>query len=185
MSYILDALNKAEKDRQQNTPDLTETQYRTTTLPAPKKNNKTWLLGLVFITLLWAVWFIFNPQETSLPVIQETPQAARPTPITQPRPIVEAVIKPAEMTKPIEKNIPNIMGLDESIRHQLPPIQISAHIYSDDVKKRLVIINDQVKHEQQYVGEQLQLIHITPHGIQLQYKNTLFSMSVKDQWPSY
>lgn len=194
MSYILDALNKAEKDRQQNTPDLTETQHRTTSPPAPEKNNKIWLLGLVFIALLGATWLVLSPKEGIVPMIQKTPQDAQPTahitPITSPKPVVAEVIKPVGTAKlvpnhSVEKNMPNIMGLDENIRRQLPSIQISAHVFGENASKRMVIINNRVFHEGDYITEQLQLLNITQQGIVLKFDSETFTMNIKDKWPPY
>lgn len=194
MSYILDALNKAEKDRQQNTPDLTERQHRTTSPTTPEKNNKIWILGLVFMVVLWVMWFVFSPEETIAPVIQTTPQAAQPTAhittIPSPKPIVAEVIKPVETAKlvpnhSVEENMPNIMGLDENIRRQLPSIQISAHVFGENADKRMVIINNKVLHEGDYLGEQLQLTAITQNGIILNFQGEPLTMHIKDKWPPY
>ncbi len=193
MSYILDALNKAEKDRKQQ-PSTSVPPVSTQGEATPKTRGK---YGLYFITValvLFMLWVLLNKSET--PHQQQAATSQKNQVIT---PKVEATIQAqvvkSQPTQKIEKKdvfvqekvktIPNIMGLDSALRNQLPPIVISAHVYSEEVSKRMVIINNQVKHEQQYIGEQLQLTHITPQGIQLQYQGTAFTMKVKDQWPLY
>ncbi len=187
MSYILDALNKADKDRQQQTPAQMPTiPNHETTYIQKTSRKKLWLLLFVIILLSLALWLVMHDEETS------TTQAISPKIAHLITPIPQPLIHPETTTPPqvqiqakIKETIPNIMGLKKGIQSQLPPINISAHVYSADVSKRMVIINNQVKHEQQYIGEQLQLTHITPQGIQLQYQGTVFMMSVKDQWPPY
>ena len=190
MSYILDALNKAEKDRQQQ-PLTSVPPVSTQGEPVQQTRGK---YGLYFITValvLLMLWVLFNKSEAPLQqaVIPQKEQVTSP----KAEPTIQAKVVKPQPTQEIEKKdifiqekaktIPNIMALDSALRNQLPPIVISAHVYSEEASKRMVIINNQVKHEQQYIGEQLQLTHITPQGIQLQYKNTSFTMKVKDRWP--
>jgi hypothetical protein len=73
--------------------------------------------------------------------------------------------------------------LDKSVRAQLPPIIISAHVYSDNPKKRMVIINNKVVHEGAYISDKLYLKRIDPQGITLSFAGTWFTMKVKDVWP--
>jgi len=190
MSYILDALNKAEKDRLQQ-PSTSVPSVSAQGETAPQTRGKYGLYFIIAALVLLMLWVLLNKSETpsQQTVIPQKSQVIIPK--------VEATIQ-AKVVKPqptqeIEnifvqekvKTIPNIMALDSALRNQLPSIVISAHIYSEEASKRMVIINNQVKHEQQYIGEQLQLTHITPQGIQLQYKNTSFTMKVKDQWSAY
>jgi len=144
------------------------------------------MLTIALLPLI--LWMVLSHEE-------ETP--SKQAPISQQAQVITLASEPTTQAKKIvpqlvqntpikaEIIIPNIMALDSELRNQLPPIAISAHVYSEKAKKRMVIINNQVKHEQQYIGENLQLTHITPQGIQLQYKNTTFTMRVKDQWPQY
>ena len=192
MSYILDALNKAEKDRQQQplTPAPT---VSTQGEPALQTRGKYGLYFIIVALVLLIFWVLLNKSETPLKqtVIPQKEQVTSPK--AEPT-IQDKVVKP-QPTQEIEKKdvfvqekaktISNIMALDSALRNQLPSIVISAHVYSEEASKRMVIINNQVKHEQQYIGEQLQLTHITPQGIQLQYQGTAFTMKVKDRWPLY
>ncbi len=192
MSYILDALNKAEKDRQQQTPaSVSSAAIQRKPVPQAKRKYGLYLMVLGLGVLM--LWILLGQKDTSPQQTltrQEThviPSKTKPE--TQPK-----AVKPqptqeiATTSNPAPKkvaSIPNIMALDSSFRNQLPAITISAHVYSDDADKRMVIINNQVRHEQQYIAEQLQLTRITPHGIELQYQGTSFSMTVKDKWPPY
>ncbi|HID36148.1 MAG TPA: hypothetical protein EYP39_02030 [Ghiorsea sp.] len=197
MSYILDALNKADKDRQQQAPISTtpaSSQHKPTT--AHQTNAGKYSLFIVFITVVSLVLWVFpSNDETSIQqdTLPQKKQNITPAPQfrslvqvkeTTPQPIQQTATK----TEPVQekvKTVPNIMALHSEIRNQLPPIAISAHVYSQSTNKRMVIINNQVKHEQQYIAEHLQLTRITQHGIQLQYKDTAFTMKVKDQWPPF
>ena len=139
------------------------------------------------------LWVLLNKSETpsQQTVIPQKSQVIIPkveariqAKVVEPQPTQKIEKKDVFVQEKV-KTIPNIMALDSALRNQLPPIVISAHVYSEEASKRMVIINNQVKHEQQYIGEQLQLTHITPQGIQLQYQGTAFTMKVKDQWPLY
>ena len=160
-----------------------------TSSPHQKKTAKRGLFMVTIALLPLILWVILSHKEAITPKqvpISQQAQVITPTsePTTQAKEIVPQLVKNTPVKAEIVI-IPNIMALDSELRNQLPPITISAHVYSEKAKKRMVIINNQVKHEQQYIGENLQLTHITAQGIQLQYKNTAFTMRVKDQWSPF
>ncbi len=197
MSYILDALNKADKERkQQQTPD---------NVAAPKSNNiqptsYVWLYVMVVILLVLIIAWLTsrNSQEETVLTTIPAPQAAKVIPPT-PKHVEtkkSSPPQPTEMPTPpvhqekavaskVSEVIPPILGLDQNIRDQLPRIQISAHIYSDNQQKRMVIINDRVLHEGDYLAENLILNRIKPDGLELKWKDQPFTMRVKDTWPPY
>jgi len=192
MSYILDALNKAEKDRQQQPPtSIPPAATQEDTPPQTRRKYGTYVIISALVLLMLGVLFNKSEvplQQTTIPQKnQATPPKVKPvmqTNVVKPQPTHEIKSDTHTIQQEV-KTIPNIMALDSALRNQLPPIVISAHVYSEEASKRMVIINNQVKHEQQYIGEQLQLTHITAQGIQLQYKNTTFTMKVQDQWPQH
>ena len=187
MSYILDALNKAEKDRQRQAPSPIPVMPNDKTSSPHQKSTSKRNLFMVTIALLPLILWIVLSHEEEIPSKQGplSQQAQVITPASEPTTQAKEIVPQLVQNTPVKAEIiiPNIMALDSELRNQLPPIAISAHVYSEKAKKRMVIINNQVKHEQQYIGENLQLTHITPQGIQLQYKNTAFTMRVRDQWP--
>jgi len=190
MSYILDALNKAEKDRQQQVASPIPTIPNDKTTPPHQRSADKRGLFMVIITLLLLIlWVVLNNEETpsKQATISQKTQTIPPKleSFVQAKEIVPQLVQKVAPMKTETKIIPNIMALNSGLRNQLPPIVISAHVYSEKAKRRMVIINNQVKHEQQYIGANLQLTHITPQGIQLLYKNTAFTMRVKDQWSQY
>ncbi len=199
MSYILDALNKADKDRQQQVPissTPTSPQHQPTT--TRQTNAGKYGLFIVFIAVvLLVVWVLVSNDETpslQQDTLPQKTQAITPTPskIETVVPVKKATSQPiqqtATQTEPVQekiKTIPNIMALDATIRNQLPPIAISAHVYSEEASKRMVIINHQVKREGQYIAEELILEQILIDKVQLNFAGIIFNMKVKDQWPPY
>ncbi len=190
MSYILDALNKADKERKQSVIPASET--IATHAPATQ-SNMTWFVALIIFAFIILLWFVFQSQETVKPVIATTPSTPTPTPI-KPKPIPSKPAATAQTTttftsvepqeiKEKPQPTPNIMGLDESIRNRLPAINISAHVFSQDATKRMVIINNQVVHEGDYIAADLKLSTIQQHGIELNFESEPFTMKVKDKWP--
>jgi len=209
MSYILDALKKADQERQQGEiPDL-RSGSPITTQPASAPRSMLWLLLLV-MAIIALVWF--KPWQDQLPPPSNNMQSNNP----QPEPVQPAlteqappqtvqtgsaqsenrhveVVKAASPSPTVEAapqvttsgtgNIPNIMGLPANIRSSLPAIHISGHIYDATPASRMVIINDSVRREGRYISDNLMLDEITENGIVLNYSGTLFFMSVFDSWP--
>ncbi|WP_317931579.1 general secretion pathway protein GspB [Halioxenophilus sp. WMMB6] len=99
MSYILEALQKSEQDRQQQDTPTLGNQYDAQPLALPKRNHQGWwlvaLLGVVLLVLL--VW-LWQSSSSAAP-----PPQASPATITQPEPgptSVEPAAKPAPSQPP-------------------------------------------------------------------------------------
>jgi general secretion pathway protein B len=211
MSYILDALKKAEQERKQgDIPDLdssvaVKTQYAS-------KSSVPLLLIVVMLIVVAFAWFkpwqspITAKQPDQLTQLSQPVVAIQQAETKQPEPI-QKVVKPIESirdTPPVEivetvepspneseileavvaepAAITNIMDLPSYIRNGLPSIQISGHIYDETPASRMVVINGQVEREGRYVSDRLILEEITQDGIVLNFDGTLFSMTTFDSW---
>jgi len=195
MSYILDALNKSDKERKKHETTAVnlhaaEAKLQTSHMP------KFILLFMVFAIILW--WGVNtssrSPSDTTQLVAPTTTQAKQQQPSLPPKAIhaepigaeskqVKTNALEPTITQP--QHIPHLMALDPNLRAELPPIRISAHIYSTNPQKRMVIINDRVLHEGDYISEQLTLNHIQTNSIELDYQGSPFTMGIKDSWPPY
>lgn len=128
MSYILDALQKSEQDRQnQQTPSLT-TQYETKALTIKKTNWIWWLIGVLSLALIALVvavivWFL-NPNESRQNTVQQSPLVAVETPPQTPaqtatpvQPAAHASSSDASTPKtdPLEINTPESTSTADSI----------------------------------------------------------------------
>ena len=197
MSYILDALNKADSARKQQQPE-----QATAPLPTPKpKANQSWLWGLfalLGIIIVVTLWWLNQEQKNIRKLF-----TSQPTPIIQPaktKPIEPVIsehaptVVPATMPthtaaqntttiEPQPQAIPHISDLDTATREQLPAITIAAHIYSTDIKKRMVIINNRVLHEGDTIADGLTLKSIDDQGVTLALDGAPFTMKTKDTWP--
>jgi len=205
MSYILDALNKADKERKtRETPNLHST---SSDVVEPKRVHVLqWGIGITVVLLAGLAWLLqtkeigqqiktaaviipAQPAFVSPPIVTEKLQSEEETPkekALSPSEIKLEAQSETQVTKqPEPKHIPHIMHLNESIRSLIPPISISAHVYSKDKNKRMVIINNRVLHEQQYIAEKLMLTAIKENHIELNYDGHVFSMGIKDSWPPY
>lgn len=72
--------------------------------------------------------------------------------------------------------------LPESIKHDLPSIVISAHVYSTNPMQRSIVINNNFLEEGEYVLDGLILYEITPDGAIFNYQGTLFNYAVVSGW---
>ena len=180
MSYILDALNKAEQERKQRATDHAHTVPTATTAQATSRKPIRALMLLIIIAA--TIWFVLHEQQTVSP---QQP-VAKPTNSARPQTSPQATTEhTAEINKQEHqpKAIPHLMALAPSLRAQIPPIHLSAHVYSDEASKRMVIINGHVLREHQYLAEDTMLYAIHRHSIELTYKGTHFTMKVRDSWP--
>jgi len=195
MSYILDALNKADQARKEGEHETPSLPQHTSNIPANSHRGR----GLFFVVALasLAMFFWLSPwqSETShnqsivTPSVKPIPAPQIPT--QQPKQVNieeleslsgnELELLPETAIQPAA--IPNIMALPQSVLNALPPIKISAHTYSENADKRMVIINDKMLHEKKYISERLLLRSITKQGVELEFDGTIFTMEPLTSWP--
>ena len=210
MSYILDALKKADHERRQGSVPSLENSS-----PAPAQqpqHNRNMIFVLAFALLMVViVWFKPWQEEGSIEHMNLSSQATQTKTMStqsepvrsgadksrQPidtlsaqvtldemseKPVLEAVSTPQQSVSDTGA-IPRLMTLPAQTRNSLPAIQISGHIYDPTPANRMVIINGQVEREGHFVSDGLILEKITEDGIVLNYSGTLFFMNVFDSWP--
>jgi hypothetical protein len=188
MSYILDALNKADNKRKMQTP--TPSPATPITIAPKHTSSSTWRWLITLLVVMGALfWWLYqdNPQPTqALTSHKPNTKNVEIKPSSVPQAIItNQAERPLEHTATLmaePQPIPHLFHLDKSVREQLPTIIISAHIYSDNPKKRMVIINNSVVHEGAKISDKLYLKSIDLQGITLSFAGTLFTMKVKDVW---
>lgn len=205
MSYILEALKKAEQKRRQGAvPDLLTVHDR----PADKPGKQhAWiyiaasllLAGGMVSAVLYKVLPGMTPNtrvpavppqpvQTALPVQAPAVPApaqpvdrevARPAPVRQPLPdeAVRKVDLPDQRRASKLTAVLKESELPLAIQQELPRINISAHFYDADPAARIVSVRGNVLHEGQEVAAGLKLEKITPEGVVLSYKDYHFFRS--------
>lgn len=237
MSYILDALKKAEDAR----PNRQASRYALDT-PVEKGVQTSWLWAAASILLLCVLAF-FLLQESSHSSDKKvtnstlTPASTAASVATAPRHadvkvnVIARQQKPAKITidspppeiekikeepQPLTKNLsvemkkeqPNsttvvqkqalveesnvstasnnnpiveLHALDADVRQSMPSIHMDAHLYSDVVNKRMVIIDGRTRHEGATLADgSVILMQITRDGIVIKFRGHLIKMQVFD-----
>jgi len=193
MSYILDALNKAEQSRKQQLEPVSKTTSAQVSPSAEPRSNLVYLIGFGLVVAALLIWFLVPSAEQSNPVkIAETvtptviPMNTPTLKVVTPTPAEVITTEPAKMEAPAPSeppSLPTLSQLPSEILASLPAIKISAHTYADDAAKRMVIINDKVMHEMRHISAALLLREITLTGVILAYDGIAFSMTAFDTWP--
>ena len=76
-------------------------------------------------------------------------------------------------------DIPLIHNLPESIRTQLPALELNVHVFSDNPSKRFVYINSIRYSEGARIGDGIILEEIISNGVILSYRGTFFRLVIK------
>jgi general secretion pathway protein B len=222
MSYILDALRRADSERErggvpsvhskQVPPALADEDEGDTGRPAMRPLG--WLAmagsGLVGAVLAW--FFVGRgdpaPEAPSLP---PPPVAAAkpvlPPPVTSQPPAAPAIVPPAPAPMPpitahaqdlkappaakadakakpasaaaadTEAEVPGLAQLPDELRRQVPALTVSGATYSKTASSRMLILNGQVLHEGDKVGNDLVLEQIRLKSAVLSVRGQRFSIS--------
>ena len=193
MSYILDALRKAEQERQsQHTPDLHSMQGGRR---APQRNAAKWLwiaaaVVVVIIAVNAAFWLgqarspadgdRIASAEVQTPPSQQSP--AKAAPAAQPNPVV--AVQPAETAvAPVEQRpVQELWQVASHIKAAVQDLKFSFHVYSSKPQRRTIIINDHRMREGDQITADLTLLEITEDGVILAHPDTLVHVSILEQW---
>lgn len=206
MSYILDALRRAEADRERErglVPGL-HTPAVAGNPAAPTAGPRRWLPwaggGLLLLAGLGTgAWWAGSPPD--VPASPPAPVAAAPaapplpavvpvapppasaslpaaSPYLPPAPPPAAVVAAPAPAPAALAPIPRLAELPEALRRELPPLAISGSVYSDDPASRFVMINGEVAREGARLGAELVLEEIRPRELVLRFKGQRFRQPV-------
>ena len=184
MSYILQALKKAEAERGLGRVPRLET-------PAPLGSTPgltparwwPWLVlaGLSGAALAVALWWwwpaaievqavaarLAAPPMTVAPVATPPPVAAAPMPVLRPPPVLVA---PQPATKPAPSPPPQAWPTGPG----WPSLSVNGSVYADEPAQRLLIVNGQVLREGDAASADLTLVSIGPKSAVLRYKGATY-----------
>lgn len=119
-------------------------------------------------------------EDLSIPAVKQS--GVKQAAIIQP-PATEPIVKSkAVESAEYKPSIVDFYELPESIKQQLPVINISAHVYSSNPLQRSVVINNNFMEEGEYVLDGLILYEITNDGAIFNYQGTMFNYGVVSGW---
>ncbi len=190
MSYLLQALKKAELERQAQgeSPDvIVPTAVNVASLPG-------WLIVVVVGLLVVTVFKLFSPQTSeNLPVLE--PQA-QVTELTQPQRVLAAM--PEIINKPVQgveaskaqefiespAKTYELAEVPKEVLDLIPTISLQSHIYSSAQEYRSVVINGQTYTEGLFINAQVVLQEITSTGIVINVAGRQIALAKGMSWVS-
>ena len=206
MSYILDALKKADADRERDAAAVPDLYAQADAARGARAAARPagWLLlglgagGLVLAVLAWR-WFSAAPVDAAPPApITQAPAAlpvtAPPVPaIATPAVLAPAVSPPAaaaparerapaKSTTPAsaaaaaEARLATLAELPPDVRRQLPVLVVGGSVYSPNAASRMVILNGQVFREGDKPVEGLSVEQIRLKSTVLAFRGQRFEL---------
>lgn len=196
MSYILEALKKSDRERQQRAgPVLARAAHQKFFASSPRPPRwPLWGLALVAAAALpgtvWLAWHSGlvsiefsagrNPAEHPQPLLgaQSTPAGAAPAAALPAVPV-----RPAGLAgPPPEHAVPELWQLPVAVRAAIPALDFSLHVYSESPEQRSIIINDRMMREGEFVEPDLQLVAITRQGVIMRSRAEYFRVGILEDW---
>lgn len=192
MSFILDALKKAESERSRSSgPVLMDVR-----VAAPRRRLPTWawVIGVVLLANLGVLAWLLLRTPVTAPVTggSATPPPAAaapspaamtpPAPATQPAPAsvdpgqAAAAPLPAAPAAPNFNSLPTLQDL-AAAGVSLPPLQLNLHVYDASPLHRYVLLNGARLREGEYTADGVKLEAITPEGVVLEASGRRFRMA--------
>jgi general secretion pathway protein B len=183
MSYILDALRKADAERERDPARGIHAQPLAAQPAAPRKPIAVWAgAGVLAVALAGYAW----SQRGDVPPLAERAPvavapltmaslvAAKPAPITKTEvPAVTAA--PAKAEAPPDR-IYSQTELPPDVQQALPKLAISGGVYSENVAQRMLIVGGQVVNEGAELAPGLVLEQIRARNAVLRFRGYKYSV---------
>lgn len=195
MSYILDALRRADAERVRGAVPGIHAQQVPVNAETGRHGPAPWVWMAGGAALLLAALLVWQGMAEDAPA--PAPVAALPPPLPAPAPRAPAVVslppiaaeperpraaspradtpRPASATA--DARILALHELPEAIRRQIPTMTVGGSIYSKDAASRFLIINGQIFHEGNKITPDLVLEEIKLKAAVMRFKGQRFSMT--------
>jgi general secretion pathway protein B len=203
MSYILDALRRAESERERGSiPTLhsRSTAVEPSDEPGGAVRARPWLwaAALALPTLAAAVWWLWPverrddvavalPQTSAAPALAIKAASSAPELVRlQPPPPLAVPATPPLQSIPIAAAAPQERSaappplqseLPEALRRQLPPLAVGGAMDSQTPASRMLIVNGQVLREGEQIAPDLLLEQISLRGAVLVFRGQRFRIA--------
>jgi general secretion pathway protein B len=191
MSYILDALKKSDRERQDNSGPTLQTLQRPIRESAYLHSRLILQLVIVILLLLlalaalWIVYFsAFETTANSTATASDSAAFRADNEIdgTVDNSDNEQVPAPGVIGEAPAPLIP-FWQLPAAVQQEIPALTFSLHIYAENPKRRTIIINKNRMTEGDRVLPELLLESITAQGVILNWKKAYrFSIDVVEAW---
>ena len=204
MSYILDALRRADAERERGSvPDLrAQPLGAASSQEVPRALPWPWIAALLAALLIGALaWYLAAPDEPPIalppnvaalpaapapassaaaPARPAEPPASRPSVTvvaTAPPRAASAAAKPEAGAASAGERIVAQADLPPDIRRQLPALAIGGSMYSENAANRMLIVNGQLFHEDEKLAPEVTLEKIKLKSAVLRFRNYRFEVS--------
>ena len=200
MSYILDALKRADAERERGAVPGLHAQQTAALAAAPTTRVRTrlWLIGGAVLTLsaiaagLWQWRASTNEAPAPASAAAPAPVVASPLPVVAPvavGPAPQVVAAPVHAATPkaavsapaaapvVAPVIPLLSELPEDLRRQIPALAITGAVYSETPAQRLLLVNNLVLHQGDLAAPELSLEEIRPKSSVFSFRGTRFRVA--------
>lgn len=165
MSYILDALNKSEKEqRPQSVPSINVPHATASRRPGTLVYATAFVMLLAVNATAIYLWTGKDSGKRDQIAIGDSS-----TPISL-------------STLPVSTGLAPLSTLPVPVQQQVRALKFSSHIYSEHPDLRAVNIDGTTYRESEMIDNELRLEQVTPEGVVLNYRDRRFEFSIVDNW---
>jgi general secretion pathway protein B len=207
MSYILEALKKAQAERQLGNAPTIHAPQAVTPAPAAAASRKPLFIGIGLgagaLVVVAGALVLWRPAPAPAPqaVVQRAPAPAAPAPETlvvsappAPAPVRErapappvaapapAPSRPAPAPAPIaraapEDSLPFLQQLPDAQQRDIPRVTFGGYMYSANAADRLLIVDKALRHEGEEVAPGLVLEKLLPKAAVMNFRGIRYRVA--------
>jgi hypothetical protein len=189
MSYLLEALKKAELERN------AQAEGEGSVLPVanPSANLPGWLIFIVISFLIITLVKLFLPSTSIVEVEVEPTIEVLKVDVIPVSPVIavvdtvkplEVILAPPKSESEIITKVYELAELPKEILNMIPTLSLQSHIFSSAPEYRSVVINEQTFNEGMLINAQVVLQEITHTGIVINVAGRNVALAKGVSWVS-
>lgn len=186
MSYILDAVNKAETERQeQQSPFVYSLQSRSAANTGDQPSSLTrWVLlaGLLLILINLAAWQYSTLSHFLSGQKEDAASGEHTLALSSNSTAASDAASSVAGSSTTEAARVKLWQATAEVQTAIAALDFSFHVYSNDPARRTIIINGQRMGEGSQISASLSLEEITKKGVLIGHANALVDVEILQQW---
>lgn len=176
MSYILDAINKSDRERKiRQGPNLAEA-YQGARYPRAQPRLWSPLTALLLLILLCGT--LCGLYLAGLKIAGFSDAGVRGGGVDDP---AAAEVLGGDLVPPFDA-VAERWQLPDALRRELPPLEFTLHVYSELPQQRSIIINHRMMREGEALEPDLSLQAITEEGVIMLFHSEYFRVRIVENW---
>lgn len=174
MSFVLDALEKAEQDKlKSQSPMLHQRSYAGLT-----KQNARWPVALLAGLLLLSgalIGYLLWEKGTGLTQLPDESKPAAASSEAASHPGIDHLAANGAQAR-------LSLGYPQQLKRSLATVKLTSHVWASSAAERFLLVEGNMLRKDDWLADQLQIVEIMESGVLVRYQGAVYRVPIDDLW---